>query len=63
MERNIIDGSHSKDSMEIMDKLMKEQLNQEEVIIRTSESENNNEEDKYITKKEGEEKNDKHKRR
>ena len=55
MERNIIDGSHSKDSMEIMDKLMQEELNQEEVIMRTSESGNNNEEDKDITKIEGEE--------
>ena len=54
MERNIIDGSHSKDSMEIMDKLMQEELNQEEVIMRTSESENNNEEDKDIVKIEGE---------
>ena len=63
MERNIIDGSHSKDSMEIMDKLRQEELNQEEVIMRTSESENNNEEDKDIAKIEGEEKNDKHKRR
>ena len=62
MERNIIDGSHSKDSMEIMDKLMQEELNQEEVIMRTTESDNN-EEDKDITKIEGEEKNDKHKRR
>ena len=43
MERNIIDGSHSKDSMEIMDKLMQEELNQEEVIMRTSESDNNEE--------------------
>ncbi len=63
MERNIIDGSQSKDSMEIMDKLMQEELNQEEVIMRTRESENNNEEDKDIVKIEGEEKNDKHKRR
>ena len=63
MERNIIDGSHSKDSMEIMDKLMKEELNQEEVIMRTSEAKNNNEDDKDIIKIEGEEKNDKHKRR
>ena len=55
MERNIIDGSHSKDSMEIMDKLMKEEMTQEEVIMRTSESGNNNEEDKDITKIEGEE--------
>ena len=62
MERNIIDGSHSKDSMEIMDKLMQEELNQEEVIMRTTESDNN-EEDKDITKIEGEEKNDKYKRR
>jgi len=62
MERNIIDGSHSKDSMEIMDKLMKEKLNQEEVIIRTSESKNDND-DINIDIKEGEEKNDKHKRR
>ena len=38
MERNIIDGSHSKDSMEIMDKLMQEELRQEEVIRRTSKS-------------------------
>ena len=60
MERNIIDGSHSKDSMEIMDKLMQEELNQEEVIMRTSESENNNEEDKDIVKIEGEDKNDKY---
>ncbi len=62
MERDIIDGSHSKDSMEIMDKLMKEEMTQEEVIIRTSEQENNND-DKDIDIKEGEEKNDKHKRR
>lgn len=54
MERNIIDGSHSKDSMEIMDKLMKEELNQEEVIMRTSEVKNNNEDDKDIIKIEGE---------
>ena len=54
MERNIIDGNHSKDSMEIMDKLMKEELNQEEVIMRTSEVKNNNEDDKDIIKIEGE---------
>ena len=61
MERDIIDGNHSRDSMEIMDKLMKEELNQEEVIIRTSEPENDNNDD--IDIKEGEEKNDKYKRR
>ena len=54
MERNIIDGNYSKDSMEIMDKLMKEKLNQEEVIMRTSEVKNNNEDDKDIIKIEGE---------
>ena len=62
MERDIIDGNHSRDSMEIMDKLMKEELNQEEVIIRTSESKNDND-DINIDIKEGEEKNDKHKRK
>ena len=59
MERDIIDGNHSRDSMEIMDKLMKEELNQEEVIIRTSESKNDND-DINIDIKEGEEKNDKY---
>ena len=54
MERDIIDGNHSRDSMEIMDRLMKEELNQEEVIMRTSEAKNNNEDDKDIIKIEGE---------
>ena len=38
MERDIIDGNCSKISMEIMDKLMKEEIRQEEVIRRTSKS-------------------------
>ena len=38
MERDIIDGNCSKNSMEIMDKLMKEEIRQEEVIRRTSKS-------------------------
>ena len=49
MERNIIDGSYSKDSMEIMDKLIEEELKPEEVIMRTSESKKENDEDKDIT--------------
>ena len=62
MERNITDGSYSKDSMEIMDKLMEEEIKQEEVIKRTSElKEEENEIDKMI--EEGENKNDKYKRR
>jgi len=38
MERDIIDGNCSKNSMEIMDRLLKEELRQEEVIRRTSKS-------------------------
>ena len=54
MERDIIDGSYSKNSMEIMDKLIEEELRQEEVIMRTRELKNDNEDNNI----EGEDEND-----
>ncbi len=63
MERNIVDGSYSKDSMEIMDRLTEERISQEEVIKRTSELKDDNNEEINKMLEEGENENDKYKRR